>query len=105
MEKPTKLPNKSDKRDYIFRIIIAIIGFSVYLLFVPALLFLAAGTLRWPMAWVYTALLLLSTVGSRLVVLFKHPDLLGWIIAGVGRRASPRSCSSLPSQRSRSAMA
>jgi protein-S-isoprenylcysteine O-methyltransferase Ste14 len=56
--------------------VVAVIGFAVYLLFVPALLFLAAGTLRWPMAWVYTALLLLSTVGSRLVSLFKHPDLL-----------------------------
>jgi protein-S-isoprenylcysteine O-methyltransferase Ste14 len=56
--------------------ILTLLGFAIYLLFVPALLFLSAGTLRWPMAWVYTALLLLSTVGSRLVTLFKHPDLL-----------------------------
>lgn len=55
---------------------IAVLGFAVYLLFVPALLFLSAGTLRWPMAWVYTTLLLLSTIGSRLVVLFKHPELM-----------------------------
>jgi len=54
----------------------AIIGFVLYLFLVPAFLFLAAGTLRWPMAWVYVVLLLLSALGSRLIVLLRNPDTL-----------------------------
>ncbi|HKJ26698.1 MAG TPA: isoprenylcysteine carboxylmethyltransferase family protein [Anaerolineales bacterium] len=54
----------------------ALIGFLMYVFLVPALLFIAAGTLRWPMAWVYTAALLASTLLSRLVVLIKNPDTL-----------------------------
>lgn len=54
----------------------AAIGFALYLLLVPALLFISAGTVDWPMAWVYTAMLLASTVGSRLIVLKKSPDTL-----------------------------
>jgi GrpB-like predicted nucleotidyltransferase (UPF0157 family)/protein-S-isoprenylcysteine O-methyltransferase Ste14 len=42
----------------------------------PALLFISAGTLQWPMAWVYTGLFLVSAIGSRLVVLKKSPDTL-----------------------------
>jgi len=54
----------------------AVVGFALYLLLVPALLFISAGTLDWPMAWVYTVMLLASTVGSRLIVLKKSPDTL-----------------------------
>lgn len=54
----------------------ALIGFLVYLLLVPALLFIVAGTVNWPMAWVYVALLLVSTLGSRLIVLRRNPDTL-----------------------------
>lgn len=54
----------------------ALIGLLLYLFFVPALLFIAAGTLNWPTAWLYTILLLLSTFGSRLIVWWKNPDLL-----------------------------
>jgi protein-S-isoprenylcysteine O-methyltransferase Ste14 len=54
----------------------AAVGFGVYALGVPALLFIAAGTLDWPMAWLYVGLLLTSTLGSRLVVLVRNPDLL-----------------------------
>ena len=54
----------------------AVIGFSLYILLVPALLFVAAGTLAWPMAWVYVALLLASTLGSRLIVLKRNPETL-----------------------------
>ena len=54
----------------------AIVGFMLYLFLVPALLFLAAGTVSWPMAWVYVVLLLLSTLGSRLVVWRRNPDTL-----------------------------
>jgi protein-S-isoprenylcysteine O-methyltransferase Ste14 len=54
----------------------AVIGFTLYIFFVPALLFIAAGTLNWPMAWVYVALLLASTLGSRLIVFKRNPDTL-----------------------------
>ena len=54
----------------------ALVGFLLYILLVPALLFIAAGTLAWPMAWVYVALLLASTLGSRLVVLKRNPETL-----------------------------
>lgn len=54
----------------------ALIGFLVYLLLVPALLFIAAGTVNWPMAWAYVALLLASTLGSRAIVLARNPETL-----------------------------
>ena len=54
----------------------AIIGFTLYLLFVPALLFLAAGTMNWIMGWIYVVLLLGSTLGSRFIAWRKHPDVL-----------------------------
>lgn len=54
----------------------ALIGFLIYVLLVPALLFIAAGTVNWPMAWVYVALFLASTLGSRGVVLKRNPDTL-----------------------------
>ena len=57
-------------------VIRAIIGFTLFLLLVPALLFIPAGTANWPMAWVYVALFLVSTIGSRLVVLRRNPDTL-----------------------------
>jgi hypothetical protein len=54
----------------------AVIGFTLYIFFVPTLLFIAAGTLNWPMAWVYIILLLASTLVSRLVVYKRNPDTL-----------------------------
>ena len=57
-------------------VIRALIGFMLYLFFIPALLFISAGTVNWPMAWVYVVLILASTIGSRLIVLRKNPDTL-----------------------------
>jgi protein-S-isoprenylcysteine O-methyltransferase Ste14 len=54
----------------------ALIALVAYLFLVPALLFISAGTLEWPMAWLYAALLLASTIGSRLIVLKRNPDTL-----------------------------
>lgn len=54
----------------------AVVGFLLYLFLIPALLFVAAGTVDWPMAWVYTALLLASSVGSRLIVYRRNPETL-----------------------------
>ena len=58
------------------QIVRAVIGFALYLALVPALLFVSAGTTNWPMAWVYVALLLASTLGSRLIVLKRNPETL-----------------------------
>lgn len=54
----------------------AIIGFTLSLLFVPALLFIAAGTVNWTMGWIYVTLLLGATLGSRFIAWRKHPDVL-----------------------------
>ena len=54
----------------------AVLGFMIYIIMTPALLFITAGTLAWPMGWVYVVLLLLSTLLSRLVVFFRNPDTL-----------------------------
>jgi protein-S-isoprenylcysteine O-methyltransferase Ste14 len=53
-----------------------VIGFALYLLLAPALLFLSAGTWNWPLAWVAVALQLAATIGSRLIVLKRNPDTL-----------------------------
>ncbi|OGO08203.1 MAG: hypothetical protein A2Z66_01660 [Chloroflexi bacterium RBG_13_66_10] len=54
----------------------AAVGLILYLLLAPALMFLFAGTLAWPMAWVYFVLLLAAALVSRLIVLRRSPDLL-----------------------------
>ena len=54
----------------------ATIGFALYLLLGPVLMFLSAGTINWPMAWAYVVLLLAATLGSRLIVLKRNPDTL-----------------------------
>jgi protein-S-isoprenylcysteine O-methyltransferase Ste14 len=54
----------------------AVIGFTLYVLLVPALLFISAGTWDWSLAWVYVILLLAATLGSRLIVLMRNPDTL-----------------------------
>ncbi|MFN2146792.1 MAG: methyltransferase family protein [Anaerolineales bacterium] len=58
------------------QLIRAAAGFLIYLLLVPTLLFIAAGTLAWPEAWVYVALLLGASLGGRVVVYFRNPDTL-----------------------------
>jgi len=58
------------------RLALAVFGFVAYLFLTPALLFIAAGSLSWAPAWVYTALLLGATLGSRLVVLVRSPATL-----------------------------
>ncbi|MBM3136335.1 MAG: isoprenylcysteine carboxylmethyltransferase family protein [Chloroflexi bacterium] len=41
-----------------------------------AILFIAAGTLHWPMAWAYAIQAAAITFGSRLIVIRRHPDLI-----------------------------
>ncbi len=79
MQEPTK-PN----------MVRVIIRFLLYMLLSPILLFLSAGTLNWPMAWLYVGLLLASIIGSRLISLLRHPDLLR-------ERAETSECAGAPS--------
>lgn len=53
-----------------------LIRFALYMLLSPTLLFVSAGTLDWPMAWLYVILGIVSIIGSRLISLWRHPDLL-----------------------------
>jgi protein-S-isoprenylcysteine O-methyltransferase Ste14 len=52
-----------------------LVRFIAVVLLFPAILFLAAGTLKWAWAWLYYAMYVLSTVGSRLLMMRRHPDL------------------------------
>ena len=54
----------------------AIIGFGLFLFLTPAVLFIAAGTVDWPMAWAYVALALVASIGSRVIVWRRNPDTL-----------------------------
>ncbi len=54
----------------------SMIGFAVFLVAVPALLFLLAGTVRWPLAWLYVALMTAGSVASRAVIAVRSPDTL-----------------------------
>ena len=42
----------------------------------PTILLLAAGTLKWAMAWVYVGLIIVFTLLSRVIALRRNPDLL-----------------------------
>jgi len=54
----------------------AVIVFAAYILLLPAVIFLAAGTLRWPMGWVYYGLTVAAALVGRAIVALVHPDLL-----------------------------
>jgi protein-S-isoprenylcysteine O-methyltransferase Ste14 len=48
----------------------------MYILLFPAVIFLAGGTLRWPMGWWYYGLSVTATIISRLIVARVNPDQL-----------------------------
>jgi len=54
----------------------AIAKFSLGVLLVAALLFLPAGTLHYPNAWIFLGILFLPMFGAGLVMLWKNPALL-----------------------------
>ena len=54
----------------------AYVIFVVYTLFFPAVIFLGAGTLRWPMGWWYYGLSVAATIISRIIVARVNPDQL-----------------------------
>ena len=47
-----------------------------YLIFIGALLFLSAGTLSWPAAWIYLALTAIVSIGGGLWLARHDPALL-----------------------------
>jgi protein-S-isoprenylcysteine O-methyltransferase Ste14 len=53
-----------------------VIQFVLFVVLFPCVLFLVAGRLDWPIAWVYVALHILSALVSRLIVFRINPDLL-----------------------------
>ena len=54
-------------------VVVRMLALAVVLLLV---LFLSAGTFAWPMAWVYVAITLVMTIGGRLLLLRRNPDLV-----------------------------
>ncbi len=54
----------------------AVIMFILFALMLPMAMFLTAGTLKWTMAWVYLAIHVLFTIGSRALAWRKNPGLL-----------------------------
>ena len=63
----------------------AILAFVVFILLLPGVLYLAAGTFRWPAAWLYHGLTAGGALLSRGVVALVHRDLLAE--RGQSRRA------------------
>jgi protein-S-isoprenylcysteine O-methyltransferase Ste14 len=53
-----------------------LLRFFVFTLLYPAVLFLAAGTVRWAWGWAYYAMVVLSAIAGRVLVLRRHPGLL-----------------------------
>lgn len=53
-----------------------IVQFAIVIVILPAVIFLAAWTLRWWNAWAYYATALLGAVASRVAIAIRHPDLL-----------------------------
>jgi protein-S-isoprenylcysteine O-methyltransferase Ste14 len=52
-----------------------IVGFAIFALLMPAVLFVSANRLDWVMGWVFAVLIVGATVVSRVVALRKYPDL------------------------------
>ena len=53
-----------------------VLKFVVFMLSLPAAMFIAAGRLDWVMGWVYTGMLFAFTIVSRIIVMRKNPELL-----------------------------
>jgi protein-S-isoprenylcysteine O-methyltransferase Ste14 len=54
----------------------ALIAFAIFTLILPGVVFLAAGTVRWPMGWVYYGLTAAAALLSRVAVALVQPSLL-----------------------------
>ena len=54
----------------------AVARFAILMLILPALLFISAGTVNWPMAWLYSIMTIGITAGSRIVMARANPELV-----------------------------
>ena len=72
---------KVNVTDLVIRIILTAVVFGV-------VLFLPAGTLAWPAAWVYLVLLFSFTIGVSVWLSRFNPELLSERVSGIGK---PRS--------------
>lgn len=54
----------------------AVSRFVLYLLLLPMVLFIAAGTLHWTMGWIYVSISIAFTGISRILVYRRNPDML-----------------------------
>jgi protein-S-isoprenylcysteine O-methyltransferase Ste14 len=52
------------------------VAFAVIILVSSSLLFIAAGTINWPAAWIYTGISLFVALGGRALAAMRSPDLL-----------------------------
>jgi protein-S-isoprenylcysteine O-methyltransferase Ste14 len=55
---------------------VAVIRFALVILLQPAILFVAAGRIDWLMGWIYLGLFIFLSLGSRVLVRRKNPDLI-----------------------------
>jgi protein-S-isoprenylcysteine O-methyltransferase Ste14 len=55
---------------------VAVIRFALVILLQPLILFGAAGRIDWPMGWIYLGLFIGLSLGSRVLVQRKNPDLI-----------------------------
>jgi len=53
-----------------------VVGVIVFLLYTPLVLFITSGQLDWWMAWVYSILSVVLSLGSRVLMARRHPDLV-----------------------------
>ena len=53
-----------------------LVRFVLLVVTLLAILFIAAGTLNWPMAWAYAILTTAITFGSRIIMIRRNPDLV-----------------------------
>ena len=65
-------------------------GATVIMFLLPAAVLLgAAGTMDWPMAWVYLGMTAAFGLVSRIIIMGENPDLLAERSRGLGRKDTP----------------
>lgn len=69
----SQVPSQGPARRFPARMVAQFVVVTVVL---PAVIFLAAWTLRWWNAWAYYAAVLVGALSSRLAIALRHPDLL-----------------------------
>lgn len=57
-------------------IVKSLVGFALLMLVLPVLLFVSAGTIRWPMAWVYCVVTIVLVMVSRIIMARASPELV-----------------------------